>query len=238
MRLSLVDGLNIDMHSSKPDYIACMEAKLYEAPYGPTSDQQTKVGELTHTDLWGKYDKWSIYGNQYYLLLIDDAARHITVDFLKSKDQAMQKVKNYMAYLKARGASLCTIRMDQGTEFLNENLRSWCHSEGIQLQLTALYSPSQNGITERMNRTLVELARAMIIDSKLPEFLWDPAVAHAAYLRNMSYTSSPRLGNQTPYQVWYGKKPDVSHLHEFRAPVWVLLQGQNVQHKMLPKSQH
>ena len=190
-----------------------------------------------HTDLWGKYDKRSINGNQYYLLFIDNTMRHITVEFLKTKDQATQKVKNYMAYLKARGASLCAIRMDRGTEFLNKNLRSWCHSEGIQLQLTAPYSPSQNGVAERMNRTLVELARAMIIDSKLPEFLWEPAVAHAAYLRNMSYISSPRLGNQTPYQAWYGKKPNISHLCEFRAPVWVLLQGQNVQRKMLPKSQ-
>ena len=88
-----------------------------------------------------------------------------------------------------------------------------------------------------MNRTLVELARTMITDSKLPEFLWEPAVAHAAYLRNMSFTLTLRLGNQTPYQIWYGKKPNVSHLHEFGAPVWVLLQGQNVQRKMLPKSQ-
>jgi len=122
-------------------------------------------------------------------------------------------------------------------EFLNENLQTWCHLEGIEMQLTAPYSPSQNGVAERMNRTLVELARAILMDSKLPEFLWEPAVAHAAYLRNMSYTSSLRLGNRTPYQVWYGKKPDVSHLCKFGTPVWVLLQGQNVQRKMLPKSQ-
>jgi len=84
---------------------------------------------------------------------------------------------------------------------------------------------------------LVELAHVMIMDSKLPEFLWELAVAHTVYLQNMSYTLTPRLGNQTPYQIWYGKKPNVSHLHEFSAPVWVLLQGQNVQRKMLPKLQ-
>jgi len=109
--------------------------------------------------------------------------------------------------------------------------------EGIQLQLTAPYLLSQNGIAKRMNQMLVELTRAMLVDLDLPEFLWEPAVAHAAYLQNMSYTMSLRLGNQTPYQVWYGKKPNVSYLHKFGAPVWVLLQGQNMQHKMLPKSQ-
>ena len=77
----------------------------------------------------------------------------------------------------------------------------------------------------------------MLANLQLPEFLWEPAVAHAVYLCNMLYTSSPRLGNQTPYQVWYGKKPNIAHLHEFGAPVWVLLQGQHVQCKMLPKSQ-
>ena len=76
----------------------------------------------------------------------------------------------------------------------------------------------------------------MLADSKLPEFLWELAVAHAAYLRNMSYTLTPRLGNQTPYQVWCGRKPDVSHLREFGAPVWILAQGQHVERKMLPKS--
>ena len=237
VRLGLVDGLNVNHNSLKPNCIACTEAKLFEAPYGPALKRETKVGELTHTDLWGKYDKRSINSNQYYILLIDDAARHISIEFLKTKDQAAQKIKQYMAYLKARGASPCAIRMDRGMEFLNENLQTWCHSEGIEMQLTVPYSPSQNGVAERMNRTLVELVRVMLTDSKLPEFLWEPAVAHAAYLRNMSYTSLPRLGNRTPYQVWYGKRPDVSHLREFGAPVWVLLQGQNVQHKMLPKSQ-
>jgi len=101
--------MNIDMCLSKPDCIACTEAKLFEALYGPTTAWDTKVGELTHTDLWGKYNKQSINGNQYYLLLVDDAVRHITVEFLKTKDQAVQKIKNYMTYLKARGASPCTI---------------------------------------------------------------------------------------------------------------------------------
>ena len=86
-----------------------------------------------------------------------------------------------------------------------------------------------------MNRTLVELAHAMITDSKLPEFLWEPAVAHAVYVRNLSYTK--HTPNTTPYQLWHNRKPDVSHLREFGAPVWILAQGQQVLRKMLPKSQ-
>ena len=142
---------------------------------------------------------------------------------------------DYMTYLKARGKTPCAIRADRGTEFVNETLRGWCNSQGIELQVTAPYSPSQNGVAERMNRTLVKLARTMLTASELPEFLWEAAVAHAAYLRNMSYTK-PRA-NETPYQIWHSRKPNVLHLCEFGAPVWVLLQGQRIQRKMLPKSQ-
>ena len=185
-------------------------------------------------DLWGKYNVASIHGNQYYLLMIDDAARYITVEFLKTKDQVVQRIMNYMTYLKARGRVPCAIRADQGTEFVNEALKNWCHSQGIELQVTAPYSPSQNGVAERMNRMLVELAHTMLMAAQLPEFLWEPAIAHAAYLRNLSYTKS-RV-KATPYQLWRGRKPSVMHLREFGAPVWVLLQGQRIQRKMLLKS--
>ena len=75
----------------------------------------------------------------------------------------------------------------------------------------------------------------MLTASKLPEFLWEPAVAHAAYLQNQAYTTAVK--GSTPYQHWFNKKPDVSHLQEFGAPVWILLQGQKVPRKILPKSQ-
>ena len=71
--------------------------------------------------------------------------------------------------------------------------------------------------------------------SKLPQFLWEPAVAHTAYIRNRSYTSV--RPEKTPYEAWYGKKPSITHLREFGAPVWILNQGQNIQKKMVPKSQ-
>jgi len=105
----------------------------------------------------------------------------------------------------------------------------------MDIELTAPYSPSQNRVAEHMNRTLVELARAMLQASDLPEFLWEPAVAHAVYIRNRAYTSA--IKDQTPYQGWYGNKPNVTHLREFGAPIWILLQGQTKGRKIMPKSQ-
>jgi transposase InsO family protein len=123
--------------------------------------------------------------------------------------------------------------MDRSKEFVNDTLKTWCRENGIDIQLTAPYSPSQNGVAERMNRTIVELARAMINKRDLPHFLWELAVSHAVYLRNRSY-SKPL--DKTPYEIWKKKKPNVAHLREFGAPVWVLLQGKKEQRKILPKS--
>jgi hypothetical protein len=117
---------------------------------------------------------------------------------------------------------------------VNEKLEKWCKEKGIEIRLTAPYSPSQNGVAERMNRTLVELSCTMLTAKDLPEFLWEYAVMHAAYLRNRSYTK--HLPKTTPYEGWNNVKPNVSHLREFGAPVWILLQGQKEERKMLPKS--
>jgi len=81
---------------------------------------------------------------------------------------------------------------------------------------------------------LVELAHAMINAHELPEFLWELAIAHAAYLRNQAFTSP--LGDHTPYKIWHNNKPNVAHLCKFGAPVWILHQGQAKQWKIQPKS--
>jgi transposase InsO family protein len=232
---NLVEGFNVDTHTPKPDCVACTEAKQTEEPHKNSSERQRKIGELTHIDLWGKYDITSINGHQYYILFVDDASRYISMQFLKRKDEATQAVKNYLTHLKAHGKTPLAMQTDQGTEFVNQELKSWCREQGMENQMTAPYSPAQNGVAERANRTLVELARAMIIEQELPEFLWEHAVLHAAYIRNRSYTRTLQ-GESTPYELWHKNKPNVAHLREFGAPVWILLQGQAMQRKLQPKS--
>ena len=125
-------------------------------------------------------------------------------------------------------------RCDQGAEFVNDNLVRWLQEQGIELQTTAPYSPSQNGAAKRLNRTLLELARAMMIERNVPMFLWEYAIKHAAYLRERAPAKA--LPGTTPYEAWHGHKADVSGLREFGSPVYVLLQGQKAPLKLLPRS--
>jgi transposase InsO family protein len=179
----LIEGFSIDPKSPTPDCVTCTQAKQTRKPFDSKSDKRrTNKGELTHMDLWGKYNVTSISGHQYYLLLVDDATRYVTVYFLKGKHEAAQYVKDYFTHLHVRGVTTHAIHVDRGTEFVNKDLQSWCHAKGMDIEMTAPYSPSQNGVAERMNRTLVELARAMIVGTHLPEYLWEYAVAHAAYV--------------------------------------------------------
>ena len=94
---------------------------------------------------------------------MDDTKRFATVECVKQKSDTAQVVINYLAYLKTQGRNPKGIQIDCGKEFINEKLETWCKEHGMEICYTTLYSPSQNGIAERMNCTLVELSQAMII---------------------------------------------------------------------------
>jgi len=93
---------------------------------------------------------------------------------------------------------------------VKKKLEQWCKEQGIELRLTAPYSPPQNGVAEQMNRTLTELARANLNGQEIPEYLWEYAISHATYIRNEAYMKP--LGTLTPYQGWLNKKPNIAHL--------------------------
>ena len=89
---------------------------------------------------------------------MDDAKRFATVECVKQKSDAAQAVMNYLAHLKTQGRHPKGIQIDCGKEFVNEKLENWCKECSMEIRYTAPYSPSQNGIAKRMNRTLVELS--------------------------------------------------------------------------------
>jgi hypothetical protein len=105
---NLVEGFSVDMHMPKPDCVACTESKQTVELFSPKSNWKTEPRELTHIDLWGKYNIVSINGNHYYILFIDNSKKFSTTEFLKNKSEAVQKVKEYLVYLKAQG-NLCRL---------------------------------------------------------------------------------------------------------------------------------
>ncbi len=99
----------------------------------------------------------------------------------------------------------------KGGEYLSEEFESHMKECGIRAESTAAYSPQQNGVAERLNRTLVEAARSMLNHARLPNVFWADAISTATYLRNRMITSSLKSG-KTPYHMWYGEKPNLEHV--------------------------
>ena len=110
---------------------------------------------------------------------------------MKTKDEAATCVKHYLTKIECQLGKLPKmVRADNGREYVNRDLIGWCLDKGIELQTTAPYTPEQNGVAERYNHTIVELARAMIFTQNLPNSLWPEAMSHAAYVRNRAFSRS------------------------------------------------
>ncbi|GAU39416.1 hypothetical protein TSUD_323640 [Trifolium subterraneum] len=105
------------------------------------------------------------------------------------------------------------LRTDRGGEFTSSNFNEFCSEHGIQRQLTAAYTPQQNGVSERKNRTLLNMVRSMTTGKNVPKRFWPEAVVWATYVINRSPTLSVK--DVTPEEAWSGTKPLVSHFKLF-----------------------
>ncbi|GJV13718.1 retrovirus-related pol polyprotein from transposon TNT 1-94 [Tanacetum coccineum] len=137
---------------------------------------------LLHMDLCGPMHVESINGKKYILIIMDDYSRFTWVKFLASKNEAPDFIIKFLKMIQVRlNATVKNIRTDNGTEFVNQTLRSYYESVNISHETSIVGTPQQNGVVERQNHTLVEAARIMLIYAKAPLFLLAEAVATACY---------------------------------------------------------
>lgn len=184
--------------------------------------------ELIHADLCGPMSTESLGGSNYFLLFTDDFSRMSWVYFLKSKSEAFENFRKFKAMVEKQSeASVKVLRTDRGGEFLSNEFNHFCEENGIRRELTAPYTPEQNGVAERKNRTVVEMARSLLKGKGMPNCYWAEAVATAVYLLNLSPTKA--VQNCTPYEAWIGRKPTISHLKVFGSIAYVFVNPQHRQ---------
>lgn len=155
------------------------------------------------------------------MTFIDDFSRYTVIYLMKEKSDVEDKLKEYVEMVKNKfGEKPKLIRSDRGGEYISGNNSNYLKSEGILVQLTAGYSPQQNGVAERKNRTLTEMSRCMLTDADLPRFLWAEAYSVANYVQNRVVTS---VTGRTPFELWNDKKSDVKHLRIFGSRYFVVI---------------
>ena len=161
--------------------------------------------ELVHTDLWGPSPIASFGGSRYYVTFIDDLSRKVWVYFLKNKSEVFETFKKWRAMVETEtDLKLKCLRSDNGGEYISRGFREFCAANGIRMEKTIPRTPQQNGLAERMNRTLNEHAKSMRLHAGLLETFRADAVNTAAYLINRG--PSVPLEFRIPEEVWSGKE--------------------------------
>ncbi|GJT43387.1 retrovirus-related pol polyprotein from transposon TNT 1-94 [Tanacetum coccineum] len=190
-------------------------SKKESHPHKPEPSTNEKL-QMLHMDLYRLMRVESINKKRYILVIVDDYSRFTWVKFLRTKDEAPEII---IKFFKQAQVSLNTtvryLRIENGTEFLNQTLRNYTDDVGITHNTSTARTPQQNGVVERRNRTLVEAARTMLIFSKSLLFLWAEAVATTCYTQNRSLIHT--CYNKTPYELLRDRKPELKHLHIFGA---------------------
>ncbi|GKB36639.1 putative ribonuclease H-like domain-containing protein, partial [Tanacetum coccineum] len=181
----------------------------------------SKPLHMLHMDLFGPTNVKSLMKKSYCLVVTDDFSRFSWVFFLATKDETSGILKTFITEIENQlDHKVKVIRSDNGTEFKNSIMNQFCEMKGIKREFSVARTPQQNGVAERKNRTLIEAARTMLVDSKLPTTFWAEAVNTACYVLNRVLVIKPH--NKTPYELIRGRPPLIDFMKPFGCPVTIL----------------
>ncbi|KAK1667577.1 hypothetical protein QYE76_055736 [Lolium multiflorum] len=192
-----------------------------------------RILELLHVDLFGPITHASLGAKKHCLVIVDDYSRYTWVYFLKTKDETQQIFIDFATEVQRQhNLLIMAIRSDNGSEFKNYTLNDFL-SEGIRHQYSAAYTPQQNGVAERKNRSLMDMARSMMAEYKSCYNFWAEAISTACHSSNRLYL---RKGlNKTPYEILTGNKPNISYFKVLGCKCFYKIKGVRLS-KFAPKA--
>ncbi|KAE9352691.1 hypothetical protein PR003_g4254 [Phytophthora rubi] len=203
----------------------CAERKMTTSPFARKSGSEVKTRhplQGVHTDLMGPMKPKSKGGALYVLTFIDDYRRFVYVYLLISKAQVLDRFREFKALAETQtGYKVKCLRSENGGEYTSKRFNQFCALSGIVHQTSAPYSPQQNGLAERMNRTLAEMARSMMHYMEVDRQWWGEAVMTAAHIVNRIPNSARR--DKTPVGVLTGEQTSLEYLRVFGSSGYVHL---------------
>lgn len=192
----------------------CHKAKQTREPFSVSQYKSKVLGELAHIDVWGPYRVTTVDGYRFFLTIVDDYTQATWLYLMKSKDEVYHWINIFFNILKNQfNKSIKIMRTDNGTEFVNQRLKSFLENNGIIHQTTCVYTPQQNGVVERKHRHLLNVARSLLFQSGLPLKHWGETVLTATFLVNR--TPSSVLNGLTPFEMVYKRLPVYDNLRVF-----------------------
>ncbi|PKU65364.1 Retrovirus-related Pol polyprotein from transposon TNT 1-94 [Dendrobium catenatum] len=193
---------------------SCNKAKSHKIVFNKNTTVTSKPFDLIHTDVWGPASLTSSDGFRYYIIFIDDHTRFSWIYFLHTKQEALANFKNLCTMVRTQYKTTPKIlRSDGGGEYTSHAFKSFLQDNGILQQLSCPHTPEQNGLSERKHRHLLDITRALLIESGLPHKFWAEATSTANLLINL--LPSKAISNKIPAQCLHGIPPTYSHLRTF-----------------------
>ncbi|GKA06881.1 retrovirus-related pol polyprotein from transposon TNT 1-94 [Tanacetum coccineum] len=220
IKFNSIPNCHID---SKYKCETCVEAKLTRTSFKSVK-RTTEPLDMVHTDICDLKSLPTKGGNKYFITFIDDCTKYCYVYLLKSKDEAIDKFVLYKNEVENQlGKKIKVVRSDRGGEYVSP-FAEVCAQHGIRHEFTAPYSPQQNGIAERKNRTLKEMVTAMLISYGMSQDMWGEAILTASYLLN----KIPRKEKEeTPYELWMRRKPSYQYAKNSSAYRFIIHESKN-----------
>src|SRR6266496_967889 len=202
---------------------ACEAGKMTKSKHpSKTIMTTTRPFELLHMDLFGPthYATFTNVASLYGFVIVDDYSRYTWVHIITYKTEVQEIFKLFSSRASTNfGVKNKHIQSDNGTEFKNTSLDDYLDELGITHELSAPYTPQQNGVVERKNRTLVEMACTMLDENKRPCRFWPEAIDTACYIINRVYLN--KFFKKTSYELLTDKKPNVIYFKVFGAKCWI-----------------
>lgn len=191
------------------DYVI---GKTHKVNFGQAKHVTKGKLDYIHSDLWGSPNVPSSLSNsQYFLSFTDDWSRKVWVYFLRTKDEAFDRFVEWKKMVEVQSERrVKRLRTDNGLEFCNRRFDSFCKEEGIVHHKTCTYTPQQNGIGERLNRTIMNKVRSILSESGLEKKFWAEAAATSVYIINR--TQSSAIEFEIPEERWTSVTPNLSSL--------------------------
>lgn len=217
MNQSKLNGLN-KINSGLSFCECCVLSKQTRQPFPVNKNtRSTRILELIHSDVCSMTNP-AYDGTKYFVAFVDDYSRASMVYCIERKSEVLQKFKEFLSMAEAfHGCRVAKLKTDNGGEYTSKEFHEFCRVKGIQLIYTVPHNPEMNGVAERLNRTLQDKARAMLLSSGLEDKFWNEAIQTANYLKNRSPTAAfgQQFADKTPADIWFGKQQDISHLRIF-----------------------
>ncbi len=210
-----VIGMQID-GSKEIDVCDCCElnkSKRKPIPKDPGT-RATSTLEIVHTDVLGPITPESLDGHKYAIGFVDSFSRYAKVYFMKSREEVLEKFQQFCADL----GKPQTLVSDGAKEFLSNEFKKFCRTYSIRQEVSAPYTPEENGKIERLWQTTVNMARCMIDRANMSKSFWTYSLHNAFYVKNFCLH---KVLNKTPYQVMYNVKPNLSFVKLFGCKVFL-----------------